>query len=157
MSDLFRRLLGFSMVVGGCVFLVSPANAQWGYPTVSTYQSTYYPTPAPVYGTGIAPVAGAPLATAPTAPFPSRYSFHTPATDFSQAPIFPTTGNYPGVLPDASYHIPQTAYGYPEPYGSGIWTRPRGRIKYDVWSPYGKREVTYRFRRNGTVRVDVDD
>lgn len=42
------------------------------------------------------------------------------------------------------------------PYGAAYGT-PRGRLSYDVQTPYGTMEHNYRFRRNGTVSLDVDD
>ena len=49
-----------------------------------------------------------------------------------------------------------SAYQPYDGYGS-LYSRPRGTVSYDVYSPFGRSEVNYRFRRDGSVRVDVDD
>ncbi|MGC1276338.1 MAG: hypothetical protein WBC44_21760 [Planctomycetaceae bacterium] len=77
------------------------------------------------------------------------------------------TGYAPYVSPYAtSYSVP---FATPSPsYGTGFpgagvmpyaasYGNPRGRLTYDVQTPYGSMEHNYRFRRNGTVDLDVDD
>ena len=69
--------------------------------------------------------------------------------------------------PRYSYYRPSVTYGYTNyapsygyyssPYVGNVYTRPRGRVKYDVHTPFGSYDVKYRFRRDGSVRVDIDD
>ena len=56
--------------------------------------------------------------------------------------------------PRYSYYRPYD-YGV-RPYYGGVYERPR-RLEYDVYTPFGRSEVNYRFRRDGSVRVDIDD
>ena len=52
----------------------------------------------------------------------------------------------------SSYYGP--AYGVP---GYGGYAPRHGKVEYDIYTPYGKREVEYKYHRNGTVSVDIDD
>ena len=72
----------------------------------------------------------------------SRYSLYGPS--YTQAFGYQTA--YP-----AYGHAPVLAPTYP------VTAAPRGRLEYDVYTPSGRQEVNYRFRRDGSVRVDVDD
>ena len=139
MSDSFRRLLGLAAVIAGGLCTIGPAHAQWGYPTTTTYGSTYYGSTS--YGaTGYSATGGyAPFAS-------SRYSAYGPGYAFGGSPAYF----------NAPYHLQLSPYGYPRPYGYGIYSE-RGSVDWDNWSPFGEREITYKFRRNGTVRIDIDD
>jgi hypothetical protein len=46
-------------------------------------------------------------------------------------------------------------YGVAAPYGAV--GNPRGELEYDVYTPFGRQEIEYNFRRNGRVDVDYDD
>ena len=142
MDNPFRRLLGLAAVVAGCLGTIAPAAAQWGYPAPTTYGATYYGST--MYGATYAPVPA--YQTYDANPYPSRYSFHGPGYGF---------GGYPAYV-NAPYHLQPSPYGYPQPYGYGIHSR-RGLIDWDDWSPFGEREIEYEYRRDGTVRIDIDD
>lgn len=84
------------------------------------------------------------------------------------SPSYSMTPSY-GMTPDASYAVPSTG-SYPLPgfpslnpasygagaYGGATYSNPRGRLSYDVYTPYGKEEHNYRFKRDG-FRFDIDD
>jgi len=79
----------------------------------------------------------------------SRYSLYGPNYGYSSyfSPPYSPYGAAPvyGVGP---------AYGA-APYGA--LGNPRGELEYDVYTPYGRQEIEYKFRRNGRIDVDYDD
>lgn len=78
----------------------------------------------------------------------SRYSLYSPNYGYSAyfSPPYSQYGAGPayGAAP----------YGVP-PYGA-VGT-PRGELEYDVYTPYGRQQIEYKFRRNGRIDVDYDD
>ncbi len=126
-----RAVLLGGLIAAGSVWTAEPAQAQWGYygPAYGGTSFSFGFTTGPRYSTYYAPV----------------YSTHyAPVYGYSY-PVGPT---YYG-----------TSYGYTthRPYYGGFRSAPRGRLKYDVYTPYGRSEVKYRFYRDGRVRVDIDD
>lgn len=108
------------------------ANAQWGYPPSATYLH--------------APDAGAYGAAwrgsfyAPTNDYAAQYGYAVPA--YGSASYCPPTYGY------------GSGYGYVDP--GYRWHR--GRTRHGIYTPYaGPEEIEYKFRRDGSVRIDVDD
>lgn len=127
MLTAIRAVLIGGVVVAGSAMTADSASAQWGY-----YGRSYG---GPSFSFGFS-----------TGPRYSSYyapSFYSPSYGYS------------------SYYGNAPSYGfarYPSYYGSPSYYRaPRGRLSYDVYTPFGRSEVNYRFRRDGRVRVDIDD
>lgn len=133
MLSALKKAAVASAVVVGSVVAADKADAQWGYGP-SYGGSSFY------FGINTGPSY-----------YPSRYSFYTPSYSYGYGYGLPGRYGYTGV---PSYAAPSYGYGY---YGGPSYVRPRGRLEYDVYSPFGRSEVEYRFRRDGSVRVDVDD
>ena len=60
----------------------------------------------------------------------------------------------------AYFSPPYSQYGVGPAYGVapyGAVGRPHGELEYDVYTPYGRQEIEYNFRRNGRIDVDYDD
>ena len=93
----------------------------------AAYSTSYY---APAYGY------------APAYSVAPAYGYSTYSTSYY------TTGLYPATY--SSYYAP-TAYAPVFGYA------PYRKLEYDVYTPYGKQEVEYKYHRNGTVTVDIDD
>ena len=108
------------------------ANAQWGYAPSATYLH--------------APGGGAyEYGTA------SRYSLYAPA----YAPSASYGYAAPAYLWPAG-HASAYGYGYGDAYQDFKWRR--GKTRHGIYTPYaGPEEIEYKFRRNGSVRIDVDD
>lgn len=116
-----------------------------GPPAYTTWPSTRTQARSTYIG---APYAGASYGHVPYGTMPYAGAYGAPAVGM------PATG---------------TPFGPPDPFGGvspgygvtpgmgATFTRPRGRLSYDVYTPYGKMEYHYRFRRNGTVKLDIDD
>lgn len=141
---------GASIAVAGLFSCAESAKADWGcYPETSYYHA---PIVGGYYGHGYRGSVG------------RRYSLHS--ENFGYSSYF--NPSYAAYEPSYGYGapLPSGLPGYGDvpgygvsPYdlgGSGL-VRPRGRMKYDVYTPYGKQEVEYRFRRNGRIDVDIDD
>lgn len=113
------------------------ARAQWGYHPGPTYLHSPYAGSGFSFGftTG------------------SRYSLYGPSYDH----VTPSYGYAPAYGYSSSYAPAAPGYGYGA-YPGPVLGRPRGELEYDVYGVDGRRqEIEYKFRRNGTVRVDVDD
>jgi hypothetical protein len=113
------------------------ANAQWGYAPGPTYLHSPYTASSFSFGytTG------------------SRYSLYGPSYDYAA----PSYGYAPAYGYSSFYAPAAPAYGYGAYPGPALG-RPHGKLEYDVYGLDGRRqEIEYKFRRNGTVRVDVDD
>jgi hypothetical protein len=68
----------------------------------------------------------------------------------------PSYGYYSGYAPYSHGYYNSPSYGaHSYPY-YGSYYRPR-EFSYDVYSPYGRYDVDYRLRRDGSWRVDIDD
>ncbi|HEX6987158.1 MAG TPA: hypothetical protein VF170_17395 [Planctomycetaceae bacterium] len=76
----------------------------------------------------------------------SRYSLYRPSHE---------------VVPGYGYGVGPYAPAVPGfgamPYGGYSFGTPRGELTYDVYTPFGRQEVEYEFRRNGRIDVDLDD
>lgn len=85
----------------------------------------------------------------------SRYSLYNPSVGPSGLTPYGTgCGCGYGASAYAPAMAPVAPYGgLAAPYA----VRRHGKIEYDVYGPYGKQEIEYRYHRNGTVSVDVDD
>jgi hypothetical protein len=128
MTGRLRLTLALIGTAAAAIFAADTANAGWShYPA-----TTYFHAPYGAYGMPYGMTAG------------PRYSLYGSTYGYSEYfnPPYPAYGpaGYGGIG-----------------YGVGNMGRPRGRLEYDVYTPYGRQEVEYKFRRNGRVHVDYDD
>ncbi|MBA3314228.1 MAG: hypothetical protein H0T47_13205 [Planctomycetaceae bacterium] len=139
MTGKLRSTFLIAGAAAAALFAGDSAQAQWGHAPATSYyhapldSSTYWLNSG--YPTG------------------SRYSLYR---SYGHSSYYnPPYGAY---APPAGYGMP--GYGVPSsgigPYGGSVGN-PRGRLKYDVYTPFGKQEVEYKFRRNGRIDVDYDD
>lgn len=120
-------------VVLGSIVAADKADAQWGYGPSYGYGPSFGGRSIQ-FGLNI----GGPRYR------PSNYSYYGPA--YGHSPYGPYGySNYSHFAPAPNY------------YGGPAFGRRRGEIKYDVYTPFGKREVEYKFRRDGRVEIDIDD
>ena len=141
MSPMFKTAVAASVAAGFGLVAVESTQAQWDYGYGTTRSHFHAP-----YGSRSFSASG------------SRYSLYGPAS----APIGPTFGyqmEYPGY--GFSNYAPAPVVA-PPAYGYGAYTgptlrAPRGKIEYETYGPRGKQEVEYKFKRDGSVHVDLDD
>ncbi|MGC1276337.1 MAG: hypothetical protein WBC44_21755 [Planctomycetaceae bacterium] len=130
MSTVFRAVLIGGLVVAGSAMTADSASAQWGYYGAS------YGGPSFSFGFSTGP----------------RYSsYYAPSYGYTSPYGYAPTYGY-AAMPSYRVNRYPAYYGSPAYYGA-----PRGRLSYDVYSPFGRSELNYRFRPDGRVRVDFDD
>lgn len=121
--------------------MLTSADAGWRHPPSTTY---YH---APFAGAGYGGYGY-------TGTLGSRYSLYGQNYGYS-AYYNPPYSAYGPAATGYDPGIGAPGYGV-APYG-GALGRPHGKLEYDVYTPYGKQEIEYKFRRNGRVDVDYDD
>lgn len=132
MLRMLRAAVAAAAFAGAGLLASETASAQWGY----------YPGPTYLHS----PYAGSSFSLGISTG--SRYSLYGPSygPSYGYAPAYGYSSFYAPAAPGYG------AYGMP---GLG---RPHGELEYETYDAFGRRqEVEYKFRRNGTVRVDVDD
>lgn len=127
------RTAAAAAFAGVGLLAVTAANAQWGVAPSPTY--FHAPNESASYGHGAA----------------SQYPLYAPSYGYS------TSYGYaaPAYLWPAGYASAH-GYGYGDPYQDYKWRR--GKTRRGIYTPYaGPKEIEYKFRRDGSVRIDVDD
>ncbi len=137
-----------SLAAAGAGLAAADVQAQWGYgarpqrshfhaPYASRSSSFSYQTVSQysLYGPMYPPAAGPAFG----------YQMAYPSQDF---------GGYSGYGPSPVMASPAYGYGV---YSGPSLRAPHGKVEYDVYGPRGKQEVEYKFRRDGSVSVDLDD
>jgi hypothetical protein len=140
MTGRFVSTIAAGAVAAAGLFAADTADAGWHhYPTNSYFH-------APYGGSGYNPYGY-------VGTTGSRYSLFGQNYGYSSyfSPPYSPYGAVPG------YGV---APGYGMGYGAapyGAVGRPHGELEYDVYTPYGRQEIEYKFRRNGRIDVDYDD
>jgi len=129
----FRQAVAVAAFAGVGLLACAAVNAQWGYAPSATY--LHAPGGGASYGYGTA----------------SQYSLYGPTYGPAASYGYAT----PVSLWPAGY-ASAYGYGYGDPYQDFKWRR--GRTRHGIYTPYaGPEEIEYKFRRDGSVRIDVDD
>jgi hypothetical protein len=160
-----KATLAAAALTGVAAFGGHAALAQWGYGP-SYLHSPGYASPglvSPGYGAygpgygGYGPGYGGPGFSGYNFSVGSRYSLYQPSVGPSGLTPYASPYGCGCGYGDSAYAPampPMAPYGgLAAPYA----VRRHGKLEYDVYGPYGKQEIEYRYHRNGTVSVDVDD
>lgn len=134
-----RRAVSAAAFAAVGLLAVNAADAQWGVAPSATY--LHAPNQGAAYSYGVAP----------------QYSLYAPSYGYSTSYGYTTSTGYaaPAYLWPAGY-ASAYGYGYGDPYQDFKWRR--GRTRHGIYTPYaGPEEIEYKFRRDGSVRIDVDD
>lgn len=128
---------GAALAAAGGLVAADAAYAQWGYAPAATYSHAPYAGSSFAYGYNNG----------------SPNSLYGPS--YSQAFGYQTA--YPAYGPSSFYDPGAVAYGYNTSAVPTMAPRHRRTSIFGVYRPYGDPEVTYKYRRDGSMTIDVDD